>query len=344
MDPDTGDGPGATAWHSVVIAWTLLAAFAASGSLAISNGSDLLLVFAALVGGVAAVWGLAMVSRASSAVGEREQHTDEAGPQPDEPAPASPFGPTCQIAWSAASEYFYAFAIDHDGVGHRFAWSPQVRGEGAGPPCEDSAAARTALRWLLKDLRDRGWRSLQADGDAVNERWYAHRFRFVGNGGGGERSRARPEAGGLTIPASWPSLPRPPAAPFTFPGAPASRATATWTAWRLAPAQVVRTLAGLACVAAPVGVALHAPAAVRVPAVLVLFTLTPGTILLWPGRSHQPVIDLGLVVGTSLATATLGTELMLWLGRWHPSLFLYALAGACAVALAARIAGEGRLG
>ncbi|HMI68455.1 MAG TPA: hypothetical protein VK510_00585, partial [Solirubrobacteraceae bacterium] len=46
-------------------------------------------------------------------------------------------------------------------------------------PDEDSREARTAVRVLAKELRDKGWRPMRAKGDDFDEqRWYARRFRF----------------------------------------------------------------------------------------------------------------------------------------------------------------------
>jgi hypothetical protein len=88
-------------------------------------------------------------------------------------------GPICQVRWSAPGTCFYAATTDVNGVEHRLAWSPPIEWREAGPPDEDSREARTAVRVLAKELRDKGWRPMRAKGDDFDEqRWYARRFRF----------------------------------------------------------------------------------------------------------------------------------------------------------------------
>jgi O-antigen/teichoic acid export membrane protein len=100
-------------------------------------------------------------------------------------------------------------------------------------------------------------------------------------------------------------------------------------------------VAAIGFTVAPLLVALGAPAGLRLPAVLMLSTLTPGIVLLWPKGREAPLTDLGLVIGTSLAVATLGAQAMLWLHLWEPDLFLYALSGACAAGLVTRLVAAG---
>jgi len=83
----------------------------------------------------------------------------------------------CQIHWSRRGRWFYAVRIDPDGVEHRIGRSPRVDWHEPGPPAE-TPEVRAALRQLVKDLREGGWRPLRARGiDFKERRWYARRFR-----------------------------------------------------------------------------------------------------------------------------------------------------------------------
>jgi GT2 family glycosyltransferase len=92
--------------------------------------------------------------------------------------------------------------------------------------------------------------------------------------------------------------------------------------------------AAIACVLAPLLVAIGAPAGVRLPAVLALMCLAPGAALL---AALGARIEAGLVLGLSLATAAVASQAMLWLGMWSPEGALYALAAACALPLFAAL-------
>jgi GT2 family glycosyltransferase len=82
----------------------------------------------------------------------------------------------------------------------------------------------------------------------------------------------------------------------------------------------------IACLAAPIAVALGLPPAIRFVAVLALFCLAPGRALVEALRgSPEP----GLVVGASLAVSALIAQSMLWSGVWWPDALLYALAAVC---------------
>jgi GT2 family glycosyltransferase len=97
----------------------------------------------------------------------------------------------------------------------------------------------------------------------------------------------------------------------------------------LRPRALERTLSGAAvaaCLLAPLVVALGLPAAIRLPIVLALLSLTPGTALVAAvGGRPEP----GLVVGASLACSALVAQSMLWLGAWWPEPFLYGLSAGC---------------
>ena len=110
--------------------------------------------------------------------------------------------------------------------------------------------------------------------------------------------------------------------------APARAALATRTQrWLLLTAAV-------ACVAAPLLVVLGAPAIVRLPAVLALMCLAPGTALLAAKRQRA---ELGLVLGASLAVTVVVAQSMIWLHAWSPTAWLFVLAVACLPPLIARL-------
>jgi GT2 family glycosyltransferase len=88
--------------------------------------------------------------------------------------------------------------------------------------------------------------------------------------------------------------------------------------------------AATACVMAPLLVILSAPPVLRLPAVLALMCLAPGTALMAALRRRA---ELGLVLGSSLGATVVVAELMLWLGAWSPTPWLVALALACLASL-----------
>jgi hypothetical protein len=123
-----------------------------------------------------------------------------ATPTAPAPAPARANGrpaagsksPVCQVRWSRRGRWFYAVRIDSDGAEHRVGRSPRVDCDGLGPPGE-TPEARAALRQLVKDLRQGGWRPLRARGiDFDERRWYARRFRWPTEA---EVLAANPDAG-----------------------------------------------------------------------------------------------------------------------------------------------------
>ena len=89
--------------------------------------------------------------------------------------------------------------------------------------------------------------------------------------------------------------------------------------------------ATLACIAAPLAVALEMPPAVRLAAVLALLCLAPGAALV---SALGGKAELGLVLGVSLACSALGAQCMLWLGAWWPRVAVFALAAVCLPVLA----------
>jgi hypothetical protein len=104
---------------------------------------------------------------------EREPEPKPA-PAPDGRPAAARRGPICQVRWSPDEARFYAATPEE-----RIAQSPTFDWPGDGPPDEESREARTALRVLSKELRDKGWRPMRVKGSDFDEqRWYARRFRL----------------------------------------------------------------------------------------------------------------------------------------------------------------------
>lgn len=99
--------------------------------------------------------------------------------------------------------------------------------------------------------------------------------------------------------------------------------------------------AAVACVAAPLSVALGLPTALRLPAVLAFLCLAPGAALLTAARGRM---EAGLIAGVSLGVTAVVAQSMLWLGAWWPRAFLYALAAACLFPLASSLDLERRRG
>jgi hypothetical protein len=71
--------------------------------------------------------------------------------------------------------------------------------------------------------------------------------------------------------------------------------------------------------------------------VLLFFLLGPGTALIGWLRPDEAGAGLGLIVGTSLATATVAAQTMLTLGVWSPTPALCVAAGACLLPLARQL-------
>lgn len=80
----------------------------------------------------------------------------------------------------------------------------------------------------------------------------------------------------------------------------------------------------------------HSPA--RVAAALVLFTMAPGSALLWAVGPRRAQVEIGLVVAVSLAVSALAAQTMLWLGDWRPVTAACVLAGVCLASIAAQLA------
>jgi GT2 family glycosyltransferase len=99
--------------------------------------------------------------------------------------------------------------------------------------------------------------------------------------------------------------------------------------------------AATACVLAPLLVALGVPPALRLPAVLAMLCLAPGTALL---ATLRGTLEPGLVVAASLAGTAVVAQAMLWLGAWWPEPVLYVLAAACFPVLIGDFAFRARAG
>jgi hypothetical protein len=97
------------------------------------------------------------------------------------------------------------------------------------------------------------------------------------------------------------------------------------------------SIAAAACIVAPVTVVadLHSP--VRVAAAFALFCLAPGVAVLPLLSPRRAGVELALVVGFSLATCALISQVMLWLDAWSPVGATCLLAAACLVSLAGQI-------
>ena len=101
--------------------------------------------------------------------------------------------------------------------------------------------------------------------------------------------------------------------------------------WRTGtPEHALTTVAAIACVAAPLTVALGLPSGIRLFAVLALLCTAPGVALLRALRGRP---EPGLVIATSLACSALVAQSMLTLGAWWPRTFLYLVAAVCLSAL-----------
>ena len=87
--------------------------------------------------------------------------------------------------------------------------------------------------------------------------------------------------------------------------------------------------AAAASVVAPAAMLTGLESPVRVLAALILFGLAPGVALL-PLLAPRPApLELGLVVGTSIAISTVVAQAMLWFGAWSPTAATCLLAAAC---------------
>jgi GT2 family glycosyltransferase len=97
--------------------------------------------------------------------------------------------------------------------------------------------------------------------------------------------------------------------------------------WRSGtPERALTGAAAVACIAAPLAVALGLPAGIRLAAVLALLCTTPGAALVHALRGRP---EPGLVIAASLACSALVAQSMLWLGAWWPTTALYLLAAVC---------------
>ena len=74
---------------------------------------------------------------------------------------------------------------------------------------------------------------------------------------------------------------------------------------------VLFAVAAMLCVVTPLLLAIGAPAVLRGPVTLLFFCLVPGCAVAAVARLRNPAAEIGLVVGISLASATLLSQLML---------------------------------
>jgi GT2 family glycosyltransferase len=97
------------------------------------------------------------------------------------------------------------------------------------------------------------------------------------------------------------------------------------------------TVAVAACVVAPALVATGLLGELRLPAVLALLCLAPGTALVIALGNRAVSAEPGLVLGASLGLAAVLAQTMLWLDAWWPKAFLYLLAAGCLFPLLVRL-------
>jgi len=107
------------------------------------------------------------------------------------------------------------------------------------------------------------------------------------------------------------------------------------TAWR----RPLLLVAASACVVAPALVAAGVESFVTVLAAVLLFALAPGAAVLPLLAPRGRALELGLVVGVSLAVTTLVAQGMLWTDAWRPRLAIYLLAGCCLPVIVAHLLG-----
>jgi ABC-type amino acid transport substrate-binding protein len=103
------------------------------------------------------------------------------------------------------------------------------------------------------------------------------------------------------------------------------------------PRALLVSLAATACVVAPVTAVAGVHSPVRVAATMLLFCLAPGAALLPLLTPRATGVELGLVVGFSLAVCALVAQSMLWLGAWSPVGATCLLAAACLVPIAGQL-------
>jgi hypothetical protein len=98
----------------------------------------------------------------------------------------------------------------------------------------------------------------------------------------------------------------------------------------------------VAAVAAPVAALTGAPAAVRVPVVLVFLLLGPGMAFVPLLDLGDPVAELTVAVGVSLAVDLAVALAMLYAGAWSPPTTLVVLAALALSGAAAQLLKEAR--
>jgi hypothetical protein len=93
-----------------------------------------------------------------------------------------------------------------------------------------------------------------------------------------------------------------------------------------------------ACVVSPLTAVAGLDSPVRVAAALLLFCLAPGAAALPLFTPRSAGVELGLVVGFSLAACAVTAQAMLWAGAWSPIAATCLLAAACLVPIAWQLA------
>jgi hypothetical protein len=98
----------------------------------------------------------------------------------------------------------------------------------------------------------------------------------------------------------------------------------------------------LSAAAAVEAVVVDASPAVRVPLLLWFLGLCPGLALIRLLRLDDPVWEVSLSVALSLSLLIAITTVMIYTGRWSPTIALFVLAGISAVGALAQLLGVGR--
>jgi CHASE2 domain-containing sensor protein len=98
------------------------------------------------------------------------------------------------------------------------------------------------------------------------------------------------------------------------------------------------TVAAVACLVTLALTVAGVQSPLRVAAVVVTLALAPGAALLSVATPRSHPLELGLVVGVSLAVITLGAQLSLWLGEWDPERAVAVVAAVAVSVLVWRLA------
>jgi hypothetical protein len=93
------------------------------------------------------------------------------------------------------------------------------------------------------------------------------------------------------------------------------------------------SIAALACLTTLALTMAGVQSPLRVAAVAVTLALAPGAAILSVATPRSLALELGLIVGVSLAIITIGAQVSLWLGVWDPERSVAVVAAMCVPAL-----------